>query len=266
MTKVRPMFGRGARGTMGVVLMAGSLGVIAAQLLPASAGAATIGTVSVSPATGTIDTASAFGTSDACPEAATKFKVTFVGAGVTTLDNVVGTSTIQTPGQALSGVFLSDGTWRDFANREATTLSGTGTMTLICLSGALGNKDEGEFTSTITFTGDNYATGTGATPAPSGTPAATPTPTPTSGGGTPTPTPAPTDSPAPGDATPTPDPDAVNGDETDSGGTGSASGGGGSLPGTGAQDPAPIVMLAAMMGLAGGAVLLFEAATRLEDE
>ncbi len=256
-----------------LALVGVGVSVVASEIGDEDASAATIGTVSLTPASGSFSAPTTFTASAACPAASNSFRVTMVGGGVdgdaaaagNQADNLVGTSTLDAS-KLVSGVAIAAGTFQDFANSNnsgsAYTLAGAATVTILCLntSDPFAEVNHGDFTSTVTFSGS----GTSTTYAGAASPSLTPTPTP----GTPTPSPSPagatpTPTPAADDPTPTPKACADCGGDDDDADTDSENG---PLPSTGGQDPTRIYLLAGMLGVAGAAILLFVSATRYRED
>jgi hypothetical protein len=179
--------------------------------LAPTAGAAQLGTLSVTPPTGATDAVGnvAFVASAPCPETATNFIVSFSGAGAAAGTNAVGTSEIADQAGLPITAALGN-TWNAWAGPAGVPLplTGAATLTLQCTD-LFGAEDLGTFVGTVTFAGGTYtADGPAATPTP--TPATSPTPPPPESpppppAGSPPPTPEVSPTPTP-EASPTPTP------------------------------------------------------------
>ena len=194
--------------------------LLAVLLSGTSAHSATVGTISVLPATGVASTVSTFTTSGVCPAGDTATLKVFGGSGTgaviaapatpfspKNMNGAIDAGTyLNTAGDAM--VIGATQTWRDFAttgNPALSRLNGVYTIRAWCSSGDW-------FEGAITFTGttaDNATYTTAPTPTPTPTPTSTTaSPTPTSASPTPTSaSPGPTTaSPSPTSPSPTPIP------------------------------------------------------------
>ena len=185
-----------------VAVLTAGLSILAAT--PATA--ATIGSMSVTPASGNDTTGNiVFDSSVACPAEATNVIINIAGAGFPANSNAVGNSDIaiySTNPQGGLTIPLGQ-TWETLAQSQGATLplSGTATLTMRCID-IFNSQSFGEIPMQVQFTPttgthfDYAEVGGNPTPTPTPTPTNSQSPTPTESP-TPSHTPTPTDSSTP---------------------------------------------------------------------
>lgn len=219
---------RGAAGLGIALLLSGSaLAYASTEVGSVSAGAASIGTLAITPATGGTDTTNtvAFTASAMCPATATNYVVTIDGGGFPPKSAAIGNTDIAEHAGAAIISPLGQ-TWNTLAASQKATLplSGTATLTLTCTD-IFGAENLGDFSGQVKFTPTTgeaasyeVAGGPGGSPSPAPSTGASPSPSPTPGGVSPspspsataTPTPTPSEAPSPSpSADPSPPPTAT---------------------------------------------------------
>lgn len=248
-----------------------TLSVTAAEIGNETAYAAT-GTITLepsgSPTPASFSGPTEFTASGACPDAATRYRITMVGGGVSPETNLTGNETFPEGVHTVEGITASAGNFEAFALANNFTLAGVATVKILCISGLTTVMPDG-FQTTVTFSGTGASTaytsgGTApsvtASPSPSPTSSTSPSPTVST---SPDPTVEPTDTPDDDTDTDTTD-DAT--DDTGGGDTTTDEESGGNLPGTGAQDPKQIITIGILFALTGWLVTIFEGATRPRED